>query len=155
MIMRTFSILASVAAAGLLAIAQPVLAQERGTPEDAKALTEKAAAHLRAVGKEQALKDFTAPNKTYVDRDLHVFCQDPEMRITAHGGNPALIGRDMSNFKDPDGKEFNKELHQVAAAGGGFVSYKFSNPATKKIEVKTSYILKEGDQVCGVGAFKP
>jgi cytochrome c len=52
--------------------AMPALADDRGTPEQAKALLEKAAVHFKDVGADKALSDFNDPQAGYQDRDLFI-----------------------------------------------------------------------------------
>lgn len=142
------------AMAGAL-FAQPVFAQDVGTADEAKALLTRALDHIAKVGSATALKDFSDPKGAFVDRDLYVFCLDAGGAITAHGGNPALMGKNLKIVKDSDGKEFVAEMLQVAAGPGtGWVDYKWSNPTTKKIEAKSSYISKIAEGACGVGIYK-
>ncbi|WP_027856686.1 diguanylate cyclase [Marinobacterium jannaschii] len=55
-------------------------------------------------------------------------------------GNAQLIGTDIRNMRDANGKLFVQELYTVAKAGGGFVNYLFPNPkANGEQQPKTSY----------------
>ena len=103
-----FSIVASLAGA-------PALADDRGTPDQAKALVEKAAAHMKDVGAEKALADFDDPKGGYQDRDLFVFVYGPDNKIVGSAGVPALRGKDVTLLKDVDGKEFGKLIIATAA----------------------------------------
>lgn len=136
------------------ALSMPAMAAN-GTADEAKALLERAAAHFETVGPEQAFKDFTDTQGQFVDRDLYVFCFDLDTVTTAHGGNPALMGKDISKLKDADGKSFTLEILDVAVkSGSGQVDYKWVNPTTKKIEQKSTYVRRLGDNACGVGFYK-
>ncbi|HZB92015.1 MAG TPA: cache domain-containing protein [Stellaceae bacterium] len=131
------------------------LAQERGTPDQAKVLAEKAAAHLKDVGPQKAFADFNDPKGGYQDRDLFVFVYGPGGKIVCVPGIPALVGRDATALKDVDGKPFGKLIIAAADAGGGWAEYRMTNPATRKVEAKKTYALKVGDYVVGVGAYNP
>jgi cytochrome c len=145
-----FSIVASLAGA-------PALAQDRGTPDQAKTLVEKAAAHIKNVGAEKAFADFNDPKGAYQDRDLFVFVYGADGKIVCVPGIPALLGRDANALKDVDGKEFGKLIITAAAANaaGGWAEYRMTNPATKKVEPKKTYAIKAGDYVLGSGAYNP
>jgi len=65
-----------------------LFAADRGTPAEAKAMLQKAVAHYKAVGRKQALADFTAKKAPFGDRDLYVVCIGPEHTITANGRFP-------------------------------------------------------------------
>jgi cytochrome c len=140
-------------AAALLAV--PAWADDVGTAEEAKVLLTKALDHIAKAGAAVAYKDFTDTKGAFVDRDLYVFCLDAGGNMTAHGGNPAMLGKNLKAVKDSDGKEFVAEMLKIGAESGtGSVDYKWSNPTTKKIEAKSSFITKVADGVCGVGIYK-
>jgi signal transduction histidine kinase len=145
-----FSIVATMAGA-------PALAQDRGTPDQAKALAEKAAAHMKDVGPQKAVADFDDPKGGYQDRDLFVFVYAPDNKLVSSAGVPALLGRDVTTFKDVDGKEFAKQMIATAQANpaGGWVEYRMTNPVTKKVEPKKSYAIRIGDYTLGSGAYNP
>jgi len=66
-----------------------------------------------------------------------------------------MIGKDLIELTDADGKFFVKERIEIAKTKGkGWQNYKFSNPSTKKIEDKTAYIEKYEDFIVGSGAYK-
>jgi cytochrome c len=128
----------------------------RGTPAEASALLELAAAHYEQVGRTQALADFTAQEAPFVDRDLYVFCYGPDRTITGHGGDPALVGVDYDGLRDIDGKAFGTEIWDTGSQpGGGTVAYKWMNSVSGQVEPKVSVVRKLGEDVCGVGAYNP
>lgn len=63
------------------AIAVSAVAGDRGTPVEARAMLMKAIAHYKAVGRKQALADFTAQKPPFRDRDLYIVCVDRQRRI--------------------------------------------------------------------------
>jgi signal transduction histidine kinase len=145
-----------VAAATLLATSATfAVAADRGSKEEAKALLDKAIAHVDAVGKDKAFADFSRHDGGFVDRDLYVFCSDMKGINLAHGSNPALVGENMMNLMDADGVHVLHEMiHVVQTSGEGWVDYKWPNAVTKKIEPKSSYVRKTADDWCGVGYYK-
>ena len=125
------------------------------TPEQAKVFSEKAAAYIREVGEEKAFADFTRRDGGFVDGELYVFCYDRDGVNKAHGGNPAFVGRNLLNIKDPDGLEPNALIVKKGfEQGGGWVDFKWPNPVSKKIENKSAYVIRTNDVVCGVGYYK-
>ena len=132
-------------------------AQERGTAAEAKTMAEKAIAHIKAVGKEKAFADFTAKGGSWQVKDLYVFALDMEGTTLGHGGNPALVGKNIGALKDPTGKSFVSEFAALAKSkGSGWVDYQFLDPQTKKNMPKSSYIIKfpDGAGYVGVGIYK-
>lgn len=141
----------ALAVAGLL-VSVAAGAGDKGTPEEAKALLDKAVAAVQA-DEAKALAAFSDPKGGFVDRDLYVFCFTADGKITAHGANPAMIGTDAKLNKDPDGKPVGEQM--VALAGkGGTLEYKWMSPTTKQVAPKVTFVKPAGKQNCGVGAYK-
>lgn len=128
---------------------------ERGTRAEAKVLAEAAAAHVSKVGGEQAFKDFSADPK-WSPKDMYVFAQDMDSNMIYHHANAKLIGKNFKEVKDSTGKEFNKEMVAAAKKGSGWVDYQWAHPVSKKIEDKTSYIVRinKPDGFVGVGIYR-
>jgi len=124
-----------------------------GTPEEAKALVEKAVAFYKANGKEKALAEFSKPKGRFIKGDLYIFAYDPKGTIIAHGGDPKLVGQDFTNVQDPDGKYFAREFIKIGPEGG-WVDYKWMNYVTKKVDAKTTYLKRIDDVIIGCGAYK-
>ncbi len=67
--------------------------------------------------------------------DFYVFVLDKRGIRLAHGGEPALCGRDEINSKDADGKDFIRDmLHVAQARGRGWCDYRWANPNSGRIE---------------------
>jgi cytochrome c len=139
-----------------LLIAFPIAARAQGTPDEAKALAERAAAHMREVGPQQAIADFNDPNGGYDEGSLFVVTYDQQRKVVSSIGVRAYLGRDARRFVDDDGKEFGKAIIAMAETHGtGWVDYRMTNPATMKIELKSSYVVEVGGYVVLVGAYRP
>jgi signal transduction histidine kinase len=128
-------------------------AGEKGTPEEAKALLDKAVKLVQTEGDAKALAAFNDPKGGFVDRDLYVFCFGPDNKVTAHI-DKTMVGKDQATINDAEGKPIGKEMGDIAKAGSGTVEYKWKNPVSQKVETKVSFLKKAGDQVCGVGAYE-
>ena len=125
------------------------------TAQQARALSERAAAYIQQVGEEKAFADFTRKDGGFVDGELYVFCYDRNGVNKAHGGNPAFVGRNLLHIKDPDGAEPNNLIVTMGFEHGrGWVNFKWPNPVTKRIEDKSAYVIRTGDVTCGVGYYK-
>lgn len=125
------------------------------TPEQAKAISERASDHIRKVGEEKAFADFTRKNGGFVEGELYVFCYDRKGVNLAHGGNKAFVGRNLLHIKDPDGAEPNLLIVRMGFDHGrGWVDFKWPNPVTKRIEKKSAYIIRTNEVACGVGYYK-
>lgn len=129
-------------------------ASQFGTEEEAKAMVKKAIAYIKEVGKEKALQEFSNLKGKFIDRDLYIFVYDMTGTVLAHGQNPKLIGKNLYDVKDADGKEYVRErIELIKAKGSGWQEYKFMNPVTKKIEQKKAYVEKYEDMIIGCGAY--
>jgi cytochrome c len=125
------------------------------TAEQAKAFSERASAHIKQVGEKKAFADFTRPDGGFVDGELYVFCYDRKGTNMAHGGNRALVGRNLLHIKDPDGVEPNALIVKMGFEHErGWVDFKWPNPVTKRIEDKSAYVIRTNDVTCGVGYYK-
>jgi len=116
------------------------VAQEKGTADEAKALVKKAVAYMKEVGKEKALAEFNDPKGKFVEKDLYVWATGLDGTNLSHPFTPALIGKNMMELKDADGKPFVKErIEIVKSKGSGTIQYRWTNPQTKKVEKKEAY----------------
>ena len=111
----------------------------------------KAAEYLKSVGPEKAFAEFDAKDGPWHDRDLYVTVQDSKGVMVAHGTNGGLIGKSVIDLKDVDGKPFNRDVQAIKEAA--WIDYKWQNPATKAVEAKTSYQVRVGEYIVGVGAY--
>jgi len=128
---------------------------ERGTPDEARAMLDKAIAHYNSVGRKQALADFTDRKPPFWDRDLYVFCIGTNGIRTANGGFPEYVGTPANTLKDSEGKPLEPRILAVGKNGGGSVDYHLLNPMTHQTEHKVAFVKQVGDDVCGVGAYNP
>jgi hypothetical protein len=140
-----------VGSSGLLFAAK----EEFGTAREAEAMVDRGVARIKAVGSERAYADFTSRAPGFVDRDLYVVVYDLEGRVLAHGQNSKMVGKDLIDLRDPDGKAWVKERVELARSRGKFWhDYKFTDPMTKKVLPKSTYCERvESTAVC-VGIYK-
>jgi cytochrome c len=125
------------------------------TEKDAVAMVEKGAAFMKGSGKDQMIKRINAKDPDFVQGPLYLTMRDEKGVILANPVNPAMIGKDLLDVPDPDGKLFRREILDLAKSKGkGWVDYKFKNPASGKVEAKTTYIYKVGDVTLEAGIYK-
>jgi cytochrome c len=131
------------------------VAGDKGTKEEAVAMVKKAIEYAKANGIENALAEISNPKGQFVDRDLYITVYDMNGKCLAHGANPKMIGRDLIDNKDIDGKEFMKErINLMKTNTTAWQEYKFMNPVTKQIEPKEMYLERFGDLIFGCGVYK-
>jgi methyl-accepting chemotaxis protein len=81
---------------------------------------------------------------------------DPHAVVIMHGVRPEMEGKDMGNFKDPDGNRvFQQGADLAEQKGEGFMSLKFPKPVTNEIAPKTNYVrlYKPWDWTLVTGVF--
>ena len=141
------------AGAALLCASQGFAASEQ---QLAIAMTDKAAAALKAQGKAKLIERVNAKDPEFVSGETYVVVlQASDGAHLAHPTNPKLIGKAMLDVPDPDGKLFRKERVELAGGKGkGWVDYKYKNPVSNKIEQKSAYVLKVDDVIISVGVYR-
>lgn len=135
----------------LIALSSPVLAGEK---EDATALVNEAAVAV-ARDKSAAIAAISDKNGRYVKGELYVFVYDLSGVMVAHPINAKLIGKNLLDVPDADGKLFRKEiLAGVQASGSASVAYKYKNPKSGLVEEKISFCKKAADLAVCAGYYK-
>lgn len=116
----------------------------------------KAAAELVGkVGPDKALLEIGRADGPFVEGELYVFAYDLNGVIVAHPRNAKLVGKNMLEVPDVDGKLFRKEIVEVARTKGtGWVDYKYKNAETGKVEEKTTWVRKVGNLVLCCGVYR-
>ncbi len=88
--------------------------------------------------------------------DNYIWINDMQPRMVMHPVNPSLNGRDLSDFKDPNGKKLFMEMVEVcAAAGEGFVDYYWPKPGEQEPVAKLSYVkvFEPWNWILGTGVY--
>lgn len=124
--------------------------------KDAIALVEKGAAFMKNKGKDELIKRIVAKDPEFVNSSLYLFMCDLKTGVlVAHPMNPALVGKDLTDVPDINGKKFRREIIELAAKDGkGWVDYSYKNPSSGKVEPKTTYIMRVDDVVLEAGIYK-
>jgi len=150
MIIRTSTLL-SVASLIAAFAGLPVAAGEWATKEDAIAMVQRAVVFITQQGREKAYAEITKKAGQFHDRDLYITVLNFDGKILATGQSKNLIGRNLIDTKDPDGKLYIKERVELARQQSAFSqNYKWLNPATKEMEPQETYCERLDDIiVCG------
>jgi signal transduction histidine kinase len=146
---------ATVVATALCLSCASALAAEP-TEKDAIAMAERGAAMVKAKGKDEVMKRISAKDPEFVQGSLYIDMRDVKTGIVlAHPYNPSIVGKDLTDVPDANGKKYRREIIELAAAKGkGWVDYQYKNPTTGKIEPKTTYILLVDGVVLEAGLYK-
>ncbi|MHB8121011.1 MAG: methyl-accepting chemotaxis protein [Desulfuromonadaceae bacterium] len=86
----------------------------------------------------------------------YFWINDLEPKVLTHGANADLISKNVSDIKDPNGKQIFVEFVKVAKEkGAGVVGYQWAKPGSSKPVDKVSYIklMKEWGWVVGSGIY--
>lgn len=83
----------------------------------------------------------------------YFWIQDTQPTMVMHPIKPALDGKDLSSFKDPNGKMLFVEMVNIAkGSGSGFVNYQWSKPGAKEPVDKISFVALQPDWNWIIGA---
>jgi cytochrome c len=96
---------------GMVRLVEKV-AGEWATKEEAIALVKREVVVITERGPKKAYAEIT---RQFHDRDLYITVIDLDGKVLAHGQWGNLIGRNLINAKDPDGKLFIKERVERAS----------------------------------------
>ena len=121
------------------------------TKPEAIAMVKKGVAFIKANGKDKGHAEISTKGGQFTDRDLYLVVYGLDGTVLAHGANEKMIGKNLIDLKDIDGKLFVKERVELGKTNASFwQDYKFTNPATKKIEPKAMYCERLDETVvCG------
>lgn len=130
-------------------------ARADATAEDATAMVKKGVAFMKTNGKEKGHAEISSKESQFKKDDLYLVVYGLDGTVRAHGANEKMIGKNLIELKDIDGKLFVKERVELAQSKGTFwQDYKFTNPTNKKIEPKAMYCEKLEDAVLCGGIYK-
>jgi signal transduction histidine kinase len=137
----------------LLALAMgPALGATGASKEEAVAMVKKGVAYIKANGVEKGYAAINDKKGPFADRDLYLVSYGLDGKCLAHGANEKMIGRDLIEMTDLDGKFYIKERVALVKSKptGAWQEYKFTNPVSKKLEPKVMYCEKLGETaICG------
>ncbi len=156
--MKLFSLPCAIVVA-LSAASMPLTAwsQSKATAAEATAMVKKGVTAIKGAGanKDAVYKEVNSKDPKWVDRDLYLVVYGLDGTVRAHGANTKLVGENLIDMLDIDGKPYVKERVDLAKSKGNFwQDYKFTNPTTKKIEPKAMYCEKLDDMAVCAGIYK-
>ena len=129
-------------------------AEERGTADEAKAMVARAIALYREKGAAEAFAIMNRPDGGFRDHDLYIFAYGPDRKVVVQANDATRIGLDADSVKDVDGKAYGTESLAAATPDGVWVDYRRLNPATGKVERKSSWLVRVDGYVFGCGIYK-
>lgn len=148
--------LAPVAVALILTAA--AFAQTGGTPQEARAMLDKAVAAVKT-DQAVALAMFLKGEGGFLDRDLYPFCFRIADGKTLASPKAVPAGTDVRTLKDAKGNAYGEAIYAAGQKPDGEITevsgYLFPKPGTTTPTFpKTAFITKVGELGCGVGYYK-
>ena len=125
-----------------------------GEKDDATRMVNEAAA-AAAKDKNAAVAEIGNKGGRFVKGEVYVFAYDLGGTMVAHPINPKLIGKNLLEVPDADGKLFRKDIISgVTATGAATVRYKYKNPKSGAVEEKVTYCKKAADLAICAGYYE-
>jgi cytochrome c len=123
--------------------------------DEARAWVDEAVAFYRATARDIALVEISNPQGRFVRGEQYVYVLDTNGVMLAHPVNEKFVGQDFYRVQDPDGKNFIKEIVDIANVKGfGWVDYKWFDPATKREQPKIAYFEKVDNMIFCSGVYR-
>lgn len=124
-------------------------------PADAIAMVDKGLSYIEKNGKESLINEIKNKNPDFIKGDIYLYVRGIDGVILAHPFNPKLVGKNMLELPDADGKLYRKDIVNLAKSKGkGWVDYRYNNPVSKEIENKSTYVYRTGDIILEAGIYK-
>jgi len=127
----------------------------QGTADQARNMVFKAMEHIRSVGYDQAVRDFHDPRFGFIDRDMYIFIFDRAGYYVVHASMPEKDGTDLRAAPGLDADKLVADAWEVCDRDqGGWVNYTITNPVTREVQAKTSYVEPlDADRLLGCGCY--
>lgn len=124
--------------------------------DDATTLVNDAITYIATNGAPKGFATISDPQGPFVKGETYLFVVDFDGNTLAHGGNPKLVGKSLRDLRDADGRPFIAEMIDQARKSSGWVNYKWTNPTTKKVQEKTTYVapIPGLSALIGCGVYK-
>jgi len=105
---------------------------------------------VKKVGKDTAIKEMNKAGNPFDKGALYVTLHHIDNTFLANPKVPGMAGQNHINVKDPTEKLIVQDMVGIAKSksGCGWATYTWSNPDTKKIQAKKSWVQRvEGTDV--------
>ncbi len=144
-----------IAQASTLEISVGDIQLRQGTADQARQMVFDAMTHIRSAGLNQAMQDFHDKQGHFIDRDLYVFIFDRAGYYQVHGAMPEKDGTALHAIAGLDADKLVADAWDVCEQEqGGWVNYTITNPVTREVQAKTSYVMPLDDnRLIGCGCY--
>ena len=138
------------------AIADESFRGEQAARNEAVEIVKKGVDYIKANGTSKSYALIDAHAEPFVNGNIYIMVYGLDGMCLAHGSNEKLVGKNLIDAEDVDGKLYVKERVEAAKTKANFwLDYKFADPATKKIEPKSTYCQRLDDTVVCAGVYNP
>jgi len=138
-----------------LSLVLPSALVQAATRAEAEVLVKEAVAYMKEHGKGPGLAEISRRNGLFAKGDLYVFAYNLDMVSVAHPYHPDLLGRQLHDIPDAQGKLFRLEIQAKALSdGSGWVNYQFENPKEHRLEAKSSYFELYQNLILCAGVYR-
>jgi len=113
-------------------------------------------AYVSDVTKEMQKEALKTISEMRYGKNGYFWINNTEPKMLMHPYKPALVGKDLSNVKDPNGVKVFEEIVKVAKTkGSGVVKFLWSKPGSDKPVPKVAYVslFKPWGWIIGTGAY--
>lgn len=122
--------------------------------QDAVEYVNKAVEFAKKHGNDSLLGAINKVHDEFVQSDIYVFVYDTNGTIIAHPVNSKIIGKNLLDIPDIDGKYFRREIVKKATTqDSAWITYKYKNPNNGYIENKTTYICRVREIIIACGIY--
>ena len=145
----------AIAMGAMLGSGAALAEEKRVTAKEAEALVKKGVAVIKA-SRDKGLAEISNNKDAWVDRELYLVVYKMDGTAVAHGTSPKMVGKNMLELRDADGKEHIRERMDLARTKASFwQDYRTLNRDNKKIEPKSMYCERTDDLIVCGGIYKP
>ncbi len=123
--------------------------------DTAISLVKRGIQHIRSVGVQQACDDFDDRNSGFIFDEFYLWVMNLSGIRLANGSDPSTRGQNIYRLRDIDGTPHVLNIiNRAKSRGMGWQDYKWKNPVSQKIEMKSVYYEIFDDMVVCCGIYK-
>ena len=106
-------------------------------------------------GKDSLLRAINQTNSEFLKNEMYVFAYDTNGNIIAHPVNSKIIGKNLLDIPDIEGKFFRREIVEKGKIQDtAWIDYRYKNPDNGIIENKSTFIHRIGGIIIACGIYR-
>jgi len=132
---------------------QPTAPQAGSREQETQDLVKSGAKFIKENTKEAALAEFNNKNGKFSTKNSsYIFAVAYTGEVLASANKPETVGTNQLEPLNPSSAVY-RNLIEKAKTGGGWVQYRWKNPASGQEECKKSFVQPMGDYLIGSGFY--